>query len=167
MREVLIERLSKAEQFPHKRTDWVTLLHPGDPGYEHAQHEVKERERRPDGAARANFLYRYFDARELDDLEYEAVRRRMGRYGARITQLLEALWERGMDGDTQAAKEFLNRVLGSPTQRVMFEHHAGDSLERLLKTINPSDAYQRPEVDKFGNEIIEVETSDHYGKEDD
>lgn len=154
LRDDLIEAFVSAEAAPLTRDEWFSLTSLA----KHYPNNHKALRRR---------LYRWFTPHELGQIEVEAVQRRIARLAPHITQLLEALWQRGMDGDTTAAKEFLNRVMGAPKQQILMTHEASDDLQNLLAQIAPREAYQQPRITDDGGEIIDVEEDDADGSDQD
>lgn len=142
LKDDLLEAFVTAEQAPLTQQEWFSCTRL-------AQETSLQAARRR--------IFRWFAREEIAQIEQEAVQRRMHRLAPHICQLLEALWQRGMDGDTTAAKEFLNRVMGSPKQQVLLTHEASDDLQNLLSQIAPRDAYQQPQITEDGSEIIEIE----------
>lgn len=157
-REQLIEALASSEDYPRTRQEWTKLLPPDSP-------MLKAEKNRSDKSY--SILYAFFTGKELDQIEYEAIQRRLARSGGKTMQLLDRLWEQGMNGDTTAAKEYLNRILGSPQQRITMEHETGDNLTQLLHQISPSDAYKRPQIDADGREIINITPEEREAIEQD
>lgn len=152
-REAYIEALSQLEgEFP-KRGQWYTLFDPDNPppGFTTKQLKSKQAHMLPN---------KVFTAEELEDIVAHAIHKKIGKFGDKAAALLEHLYEAGLNGDTAAAKEFLNRVLGPVQNQVRFTHDVSDPLAQLLDRMLPSQAYSRPEVDSDGMEIIDVESDE-------
>ncbi len=121
-----------------------------------------------------NILYSWFTKDELDIIEAKIWENRWVSFKRQATDLMQKLYEEGLEGNIQAIKEYLTRVLGAPSQQISLTHEAGDSLESLLANFSATQAYKRPRVDSEGNELVELvldETTEdkHYvvkGKND-
>lgn len=105
-----------------------------------------------------------FTSDEKREIEWEIWEKRWHGYKHHALNLMNKLYEEGMDGNINAAKEFLLRVLGAPSQQVYLTHEAGDSLQTLFQKFTAVQAYQRPEIDNDGNEVIELDYDEGAGK---
>lgn len=152
MRQTLIDALAglESQEFP-KRRYWLDIL-PQDPPPDGFTKSMMEK-----GKKRKNPLYEYFSGEELDEIQTAAVRKKIANMGDKAAHILEKFYEAAIHGDTAAGREFLTRVLGSPTQKVKQEMEVGSNLKTLLDKLSPVDAYSRPNVDSEGNEIIDIQ----------
>lgn len=152
LRTAIVNKLIDADEIPPRR-EWMELIPYDDPSIAGlaATRWYKENNQWH------KLIWSVFASTEMDEMEHEVVRARMARYGKHCINLLERLYQQGMDGDTMAAKEFLNRIMGKPSQQITFQHEVGDSMQRLLEHFSPRGAYQTPQLDENGNEIIEIE----------
>lgn len=151
MRQTLIDALAglESQEFPARRA-WLDLL-PKDPPPDGFTKSMMKK-----GENRKNPLYEYFSGEELDEIQTAAVRKKIANMGDKAAHVLEKFYEAAVNGDTAAGREFLTRVLGSPTQKVKQEMEVGSNLKTLLDKLSPADAYARPTVDSAGNEIIDI-----------
>ncbi len=149
MRKSLIEHLARYEGEMPQRRKWVDILpqDPPPPGFTASMFKPSRK---------GNLLWQIFTTEELDEIQEKAVKRKIARMGDKAAHVLEKLYEHALDGDTAAAREFLTRVLGSPTQKVQQSIEAGEGLQSLLTKLTAADAYKKPAVDEQGYEIIDI-----------
>ncbi len=148
---VMLDSLRDVPTFPKDFSSWVRLIDLEHEALPKEYHEPED----PEWAWLA--IGRTFNRQERDILWHKAIEQRMNEFAPWVVQLMERLWERGMEGDTQAAKEFMNRIVGQSTQLVQVQHSASSDLQNLLGELKPQQAYERPQIDDSGQEIIEVE----------
>jgi len=148
-KESLIYWLSQwpeGELPPRSRWNEAMPKDPPPPGWTKAQLETK---------SFSGGLYQKFTPAELDDIQTQAINKKIKNMGSKAVNVLEKLYENALNGDTASAKEFLNRVIGPVNQQIDHKVGPDNDLKSLLGRFRASDAAAKPEIDSEGFEIIE------------
>jgi hypothetical protein len=54
---------------------------------------------------------------------------------AQVEKIMETLYEKALEGDIQAAKEWLNRVVGKPVQQISVTDQEGNNIQSHMDVI--------------------------------
>lgn len=146
LKMVIVEGISSAEELPNERREYSRYI-----PEQYTEHKAviwlqNNRFR----------LERLFSHDELCVLESEVLNARTVGNQFKIANVLEQLYNQALRGDVTAAKEFLNRALGKSGSSLTVNLRGDDSLVQLLEQFRPEGAYQMPQLDSQGREIISI-----------